>query len=619
MIPQALRDQRQWANWHGDKVIRDSRTGRNGSSTNPQTWTSFEEAYRADPTRLVFAFQAENGLVGLDVDGRTDSDLMARFPNVYWERSLSGNGLHGIGYGSLPTEKSGAHPADIGAFQHSRYFVMTGDTIPGYETLGAFGDELQTWYRESFPEPKPGHAAPPMLTLEDQDIVERIRAEKGGGGIGMTLLAGDNAGYPGYSNARFALAEKCCFYSDDAEQVARIVLAAGLFKAADPERDHERKARLDAGKAVATYTGPRYDPDYRREPRLITPPPAAADPDLEGKSADQLRAIIRQQTAIIDAEHAARVAAEERANTLAIERSGILYILRNGDLGADRLTGFAIALDLHARIANGEQPTPDGFKAPAKRYAEMTGQSESTVAKHMRQLSKHPKTGEGKDLIPKRVVKETTDRQIEGETIDNASGEIRTERETVRGLRDVNYIDVPGGKVINLIDRLRSYQRPEGEAGHGGKRDARPACAHHPDAGTYTVKHEHIECAACHAILKKDEPKSTYHPVEDPADLGDESTGVILLPVKKSVVNLLSGSKMTPEPGDPLAANATGSIMQPDPLESHDHGGPILTRGRAGWPPESTGPPSAPLPSPALSSIRPSPTLDEQLTAGGWN
>lgn len=578
-IPQALRDTPRWANWHGDKVIRNARTGRNGSSTNPQTWTSFEEAYRADPARLVFVFQQEDGFVGLDVDGRTDSELMARFPNVYWERSLSGAGLHGIGYGSLPTEKSGAHPAGIGAFHHSRYFVMTGDAIPGHETLGAFGDELQTWYRESFPEPKPRQAAPPMLTLEDQDIVERLRNENNG--KARRLIAGDASGFPSFSEARESLAWKACFYSDDAEQIARVVRSSNLFK--DADRDRERKARIDAEKAVATYTGPRYDPDYRTGPRLITPPPAAADSSLEGKSADELRAIIRQQTAIIEAEHAARVAAEERANTLAIERSGILHILRNGDLGAERLTAFAVAIDLHARIANGEQPTPDGFKAPAKRYAEMTGQSEGTVAKHMRLLSKDPKTGEGKDLIPKRVVRETTSRQIEEETVDHATGEIHVVSETVRGLRDVNYLEVPGGKVINLIDRLRSYQRPEGETGHGGKRDARPACEHHPDAGTYTVTHAHIECAACHAILEKREPKSTYHPVEDPADLEDESTGSKMTPVRKNVVNHLSGSKMTPEPDDPLAADVTGSIMLPDPS-----------------------PPTM---------IRPEPTLDERLTA----
>lgn len=48
--------------------------------------------------------------------------------------------------------------------------------------------------------------------------------------------------------------------------------------------------------------------------------------------------------------------------------------------------------------------------------------------------------------------------------LQSETGEVQPKRETVRGVRDANYIDVPEGKVINLIDRLATYQRPDAAA-----------------------------------------------------------------------------------------------------------------------------------------------------------
>lgn len=584
----------------------DANTGRAGSSTNPATWSTYELAATRSPVGAAFVLTHDDPYFALDIDECVDPETGAITPeaqaivdrfSIYWEISYSKTGLRGIGRGVIP--KDGCKKPNLEVYDHARLVVMTGRTLPGHETIRNCQRELTAWHNEVWPI-EPARPVPPPSTpsasnsLNLDDLLTKAFGAKNGDKA-RRLHEGDISGYPesqndpGFSSeADLALAGYYCFWTQDDGLVAEAMRSSKLYR-----KKLDRQDYLDRTiQRVRTNQTARYDPGYGHRaplPMIVPPVAVGATCDEQLKHAQDTivllsaqlqdaRQTITTREGVIVRERDLRIAAEERANTLAIERSGILHILRNGDLGAERLTGFAIALDLHARMANGEQPTPSGFKAPAKRYAEMTGQSEGTVAKHMRLLSKDPKTGEGKDLIPKRVVRETTKRQIDGETIDHSTGEIHIERETVRGLRDVNYLEVPDGKVINLIDRLRSYQRPEGETGHGGKRDARPACEHHPDAGTYTVKHEHIECAACHAILKKSVPKTTYHPVEDPADLEDESTGSKMTPVTKSVVNhLLSGSKMTPEPDDPQAADATGSIMQPDPLESHDHRGQRLT------------------------------------------
>ena len=293
-IPPGLQVLDQWANWHNDKVIRNSRTGQNGSSTNRNTWSTFAQALKADPDRLGLVFARGGDLVGLDVDGcrnpetgeldERGSALVQRFPNIYWEVSLSGTGLHGIGYGTLPIETSGKHPDPIGVFQHSRYFVMTGKPLPGYETLGAFGDDLTIWYHETFPpeSPRPA-AAPATLTLDDQDIVGRLRRQNDGGMAGR-LLKGDPCGKTSTSEARFALASRICFYSDDVDQVGRILRASSLWNDKDRDHDRDRKAAHDAQHAASAYSGPRYTPNRpppKPTPASVFEPGATCDQQLK--------------------------------------------------------------------------------------------------------------------------------------------------------------------------------------------------------------------------------------------------------------------------------------------------------------------------------------------------
>jgi hypothetical protein len=273
--------------------------------------------------------------------------------------------------------------------------------------------------------------------------------------------------------------------------------------------------------------------------------------DLDTLTPSELKAIIREQTAIIEAERVARIAAEERARQSSTAASRAMFVLRNPDLGAVNETAFAIALDLNARIANGEEPTEHGYRAPAKRYAEMTGKSESTVAKHMRILSNDPNDpnpkNKGMGLFAKYVIKMPTERETEREIIDQETGEIQTRREVSRGERDANFIEVPGGDIVGFIERMATYRRPDDARKHGGKRDSKPVCEDHPDAGTITVLQEHIECAHCHMILEQHERDRKYFPPEEPGCSG--SIMLSLSPPPTTVVtSLYRDSMMASEP-----------------------------------------------------------------------
>ncbi len=570
-IPQELRALRQWANWHGDKVIRNSRTGRNGSSTNPATWSTFAQALKADPDRLVFIFDQMNSLIGLDVDdcrnpetGEIDARgraLIEQFPDAYWEISLNRTGLHGIGRGVLPDDASGRHPEGLGCFQHSRYFVMTGEVLPGHETLGEFGPRFDTWYRETFllKEPTPirprQHTAP---VLGDDELIERARHARNGASFVALHDHGDLSAHgDNHSAADQSLMNYLAFWTNcNIDQMERVFTASALGRRAKwINREDYRRRTIDkairncretysshrtvAASAVATpesiVAAPQGQPTEALSSAEQLKLAQAKIIDLETRLAERDATIVARE-AVIVRERELRKAAEARAERLAETNSKTLQILRKPDLSlGPKVAAFATILDLGARIANGEAPTEHGYRVPAIRIAEMTGQSEDTVARHQRELDR-------RKLIPKKKVREPG-----REVVDRGSGEI-----TVVGARDANYVPVPGGNIINLIDRIIDYQRPELETGHGGIRT--PRCEDHPEAGT--IKRWTIECAECHQSLDSGERYQVPTPAESSGgnlhpDTGVEDTslsGVKLPPERPRRVTRPSDGMMPPEP-----------------------------------------------------------------------
>lgn len=498
-IPPELRTLNQWANWHGDKVIRNTRTGGNGSSTKRSTWGPFAQAYKADPHRLTFVFAPDGGLVGLDVDGCRNPetgeldtrviDLLERFPDIYWEISLSGRGLHGIGYGELPEEQSGKHPQGIGVFHHSRYFVMTGKPLPGYETMGAYGNSLASWYIDQFTSPaRTTPATPVSLTLEDHDIVERLRREQNGNSIAVPLISGDKRSYPDYSTARYALANKACFYSDDPDQIARILRSSGLFKNADRDRNRDRKAHQDATKALAEYTGPRYDPAYGTTPRLTavpkTQPPDDADPETRSNS--ELRAELDAAHALIAQKDETIIVLQERIRRQD-EREAIQ---RNKNLGSARPTAAALV-----NLFREEQPrdphSSAGWRIPLKKLADRTGLSTDRCSDHLDLLATY-KTPDGVPVL----YKETRDIP---RTVDQETGEIICEAH--------REVWVGPGLDPTEFGAVLATLAPNNAPKHGGAPD-RNMCPDHPDAGvtrhSQNMRRITYKCACCRKVLDSD-------------------------------------------------------------------------------------------------------------------
>lgn len=151
-IPQELRDLDQWVGWRGEwrvdasgkrkwtKIPTIAGTDANASSTNPETWCSFEaalDAYEAGVgSGLGFVFTANDSFVGVDLDHARDKDtgMVAVWAqdiidnmDSYTEVSPSGTGVHIIVRGTLPNGRR--RKDDVEMYSTGRFFCMTGAVI----------------------------------------------------------------------------------------------------------------------------------------------------------------------------------------------------------------------------------------------------------------------------------------------------------------------------------------------------------------------------------------------------------------------------------------------------------------------------------------------------------
>ena len=139
-IPIELQKLKQWVGVGVDsKVPMRIDTLFSASSTNPDTWCSFNDAMEAVKLGEIsypgFVFN-DNGIVGIDIDDGYNEDGflseiaidIIRKCKSYTEKSKSGRGFHILLKGTLPFKgKNNRNGVEI--YKTARYFIMTGETL----------------------------------------------------------------------------------------------------------------------------------------------------------------------------------------------------------------------------------------------------------------------------------------------------------------------------------------------------------------------------------------------------------------------------------------------------------------------------------------------------------
>ena len=162
-IPEELKRLNQWVCANDDsKVPMQANRPYPASSTNPDTWESFEDALWAVEhgyyDYLGFVFN-DNGIVGIDIDDGFDKDGQATQLACdivgkccsYTELSKSGRGLHIFVKGDIPF-KGKNNLAGVEMYKTARFFIMTGDMATPHVYIDENQKALDQIVEKYFPE-----------------------------------------------------------------------------------------------------------------------------------------------------------------------------------------------------------------------------------------------------------------------------------------------------------------------------------------------------------------------------------------------------------------------------------------------------------------------------------
>ena len=356
-IPETLRAREQWVCWREEerddkltKIPITPATGGFASSTDPETWASFETALEYTETDhadgVGFVFTDDDPIVGVDLDDCRDPetgdvddaalDIIERLDS-YTEVSPSGTGYHVLIKGELPEGRN--RRGSIELYDTARFFTVTGDHVERTPTrVARRQDALTAIHREyvqdterdtvSKSEQRGGAddqspttgAADVDVDLEDENLLEKARNASNGEKF-ERLWNGNTVGYDSQSEADMALCCLLAFWTGgDRTQMEQLFRQSGLFREKWDEvhyADGSTYGEKTIERAIAT-TSEFYDPDAGDDAADPHGPPdgvtAGGTPDdadrsraylaeknrLLTKRVDELEATLEQKTERID-------------------------------------------------------------------------------------------------------------------------------------------------------------------------------------------------------------------------------------------------------------------------------------------------------------------------------
>lgn len=162
-IPEELRQLKQWVCANAtSKIPMQATCIYPASSTNPATWSSFEDAVSAVKNGwydyIGFVFN-DNGIVGIDIDeGFTPDGFISPLATdiiskcwSYTEQSKSNRGFHIFVKGDIPF-KGKNNLAGVEVYKTARFFIMTGDVVQGMMAIRENQAALDYIVGKYFPE-----------------------------------------------------------------------------------------------------------------------------------------------------------------------------------------------------------------------------------------------------------------------------------------------------------------------------------------------------------------------------------------------------------------------------------------------------------------------------------
>lgn len=253
-IPAELKALRQWVAWNPDdartreadgiegrKVPLNPRTLRNASSTDPETWGTFDEAV-ATGYGVGFVLTADDPYLCVDLDhvvgeGGIEPEALEIVERLdtYTELSPSGTGLHLWCRAVKPGERSRAGIVEM--YDSGRYIRFTGDVYEGRNTLRSAQNAVRDVYSDYMGRDYPEAVKTPYIASQSlgdvppdvQTVIERASRSRNAGRFDA-LMRGDVPAYDGdRSRADLALCSMAAFFSGGSRELTDAVMRSSAL------------------------------------------------------------------------------------------------------------------------------------------------------------------------------------------------------------------------------------------------------------------------------------------------------------------------------------------------------------------------------------------------------
>lgn len=304
-IPEELRALPQWVcfkkvpreNGRVGKPPYDPRTGYGAKANDPNTWTDFDTAVRAELRKrydgIGFEFAVDGGYVGVDLDHclengeiiRPEAKEIYERINSYTEVSPGGDGLHIICRGRLiPSGQNKNEALGLEIYQDHRFLTMTGNVYQGRTKINDCLSDVLSMHRKYFGQQgvqerasaSPA-ASPVPVTLSDDEIIKKA-SEAANGVLFRQLWSGDwaGAGYPSQSEADMAFVKLLVYWTNgDAQRVDSLYRQSGLMRDKwDRRQSGSTYGALTIDRALREFT-PYTGPDRKTAAEAFADPAAA--------------------------------------------------------------------------------------------------------------------------------------------------------------------------------------------------------------------------------------------------------------------------------------------------------------------------------------------------------
>ncbi len=280
-IPDELRDLDRWVGWAWTR--KDGKwtkppiktNGRNASSTNPATWTTFDKAIAAYQNGtfdgIGFVLTEDDDFAGTDLDHCVEDGHIEEWAQEvidrigsYTEISPSGTGVRIVVRGKLPPggRKVDSDGRKIEMYDSGRYLTLTGSRITdtGIEHRQ---EELEAEHARWF---KPSHASEGFdyrtylatPSLSDAEILDKAMSAANGAKVRHYYNGGNDGTEDGSASAGdLALLCQLAFYTQDPAQLDRLFRGSGRNREKWNRPDYREATIGKALKAVTdTYSPP---------------------------------------------------------------------------------------------------------------------------------------------------------------------------------------------------------------------------------------------------------------------------------------------------------------------------------------------------------------------------